>query len=106
MSAENIPESKARERRLHRAVYAMMDKYLHQGGNTGGWLEAFLTSSAAESVIRKLTLQDLAAFEDLVSAFVVGAVNSDDKSGKAFAQLTLRDFLRFEKRYFKRAALR
>jgi hypothetical protein len=83
----------------------MMDKYLHQGGNTGGRLEAFLTSSAAERVIRKLTPKDLAAFENLVSA-VVAAVNSDDKSGKTFAQLTLRDFLHFEKRYFKRAALR
>jgi hypothetical protein len=94
----------ARGRRLHLAVYAIREKYLRQGGNVGERLETFLTSSAAESIIRKLTPTDRAAFEDLVSACLGAAVQrvvTDARLAKAFARLTVDDFLRFERRYFK-----
>jgi hypothetical protein len=90
-------------------VCTMMDNYLHEGGNASERLETFLTSSAAESIIGKLNPPDLAAFEGLVSDClrVEGAnVVVGDRLEKTFACLTVRDFLRFENRYFKRAALR
>ena len=86
-----------------------MDKYVRQGGTLDEGLETFLTSPAAENILRSLARQDFGGFEDLVSGCLKGAVRgvvSDDSLQEAFARLTVRHFLRFEKRHFLRTTLR
>ena len=103
------PKIEARGRRLSLAICRMRDEYLRQGGTVDDRLEAFLTSLTTENIIRKLARQDSAALEELVSACLSAAmqnVYADVSLEKAFARMTIRDFLRFEKDYFERAALR
>ena len=102
------PLIKTRSKRLRLAVCQMTDKYLRQGGSFGDQLEAFLTTSTTESIIKKLRGKDRAAFEDLVSACLRAYTHAvtDNDLEKAFAKMTLRDFIRSEEVYFGRTAVR